>query len=91
MALSPFLWPVSDPPGIVFSLQGLAFLRIGPSGVLWRTRRISWDGFMAIEVGANRMTGLAWSPVDDEWVPFSVHLATGQVEGGSCFSFIDAR
>lgn len=77
------LWPISNPSGIVLSLQGLAFLRLDASGVLWRTRRISWDGFSQIELTDNRLMGVAWSPLDERWVPFSVNLATGRVQGGS--------
>jgi hypothetical protein len=28
--------------------QGLAFVRLGRSGVVWRTQRISWDGFQNV-------------------------------------------
>ena len=76
-------WPVNDPEGVIFSEQGLAFLRLGPRGILWRTRRISWDGFRHIELSEHALTGEAWSAIDDSWIPFSVDLRTGAVTGGA--------
>ena len=76
-------WPVNDPEGVIFSLQGLAFLRLGPSGILWRTRQISWDGFRHIELSEDALTGEAWSAIDDSWIPFGVDLHTGVVTGGA--------
>jgi hypothetical protein len=35
------VWQVAD--RLVYDLQGLAFVCIGKAGVVWRTRRISWD------------------------------------------------
>lgn len=74
-------WDVLD--GILLSRQSLAFLRVGPSGVCWHTRRLSWDGFDQIHISEKRLTGLAWSPVDDSFTPFSVDLLTGRADGGS--------
>jgi hypothetical protein len=77
------LWPVRDPNGFVLSLQGLAFLRVGPSGILWHTRRLSWDGFDKVRLSGETITGEAWSPIEDRWTPFEVNLATGASKGGS--------
>jgi len=76
-------WPVNDPEGVIFSLQGLSFLRLGPPGILWRTHRISWDGFRHIQLSKRTLTGEAWSAIDDSWIPFSVDLHTGVVTGGA--------
>ena len=76
-------WRVNDPEGLIFSLEGVAFLRLGPQGILWRTRRISWDGFRHIELSEHALTGDAWSAIDDSWVPFSADLHTGVVTGGA--------
>ena len=84
------LWPIREPDGFVMSRQGLAFLRLGPSGVLWRTRRLSWDGFDQIRLDESTLSGLAWNPLDDRWDPFTVDLATGASTGGS-FHFADAE
>lgn len=77
------LWTVSDPEGVVLSLQGLALLRISSEGIVWQTRRISWDGFAEVEVSSAEVTGVAWSPFSEAWVPFVVNLRTGQASGGS--------
>jgi hypothetical protein len=77
------VWQLSDPERLVFNNQGLAFVCIGRTGVVWQTRRISWDGFDKLRFEADRLIGRAWSPIGDRWLPFSVDLKTGLVEGGS--------
>ena len=76
-------WPVSNPEGFVYDDAGLSLLRVGPAGVLWHTRRISWDGFERITLEGDRLAGYSWSPIDDAWSPFTVDLTTGMVAGGS--------
>jgi hypothetical protein len=68
---------------LLLDCQGIALIRLGRTGVAWRTRRISWDGFQSIRVAEESVTGEAWSPIENRWLPFSVDLASGQVEGGS--------
>ena len=74
---------VNDPDGWVFSKQGLALARLGPEGLLWHTRRLSWDGFDKLEIGEKEIQGLAYSPFDDQWHRFRVDLRTGESTGGS--------
>lgn len=74
---------VHDPDGWVFGWQGLALFRFGPSGILWHTRRLSWDGLDDLRIVENEVHGLAWSPMDDQWQPFQVDLASGSSTGGS--------
>jgi hypothetical protein len=74
---------VRDPDGWIFSRQGLAFARLGPKGLMWHTRRLSWDGFDQLRVVRGNLSGLAWSPVDDRWHPFAVELDSGKSTGGS--------
>jgi len=57
---------VHNPQGWVFSRQGIALARLGPTGILWHTRRLSWDGLDQLEIVKDELRGLAWS---------SVHLA----------------
>ena len=73
---------VSDPDGWVFSRQGLALARLGPSGLIWHTRRLSWDGFDQLRIVGSELKGLAWS-LDDQWYAFTVDLRTGKSTGGS--------
>lgn len=75
------LWPVQG--GLILSRQGLAFLRLGRDGVLWHTRRLSWDGFQNVRIDGDRLTASAWSPGSDEWAECSVDLRTGAASGGS--------
>jgi len=63
--------------------QGLVFVRLGASGVVWRTPRISWDGFQNVRLESAQLAGEAWLPVEDRWLPFSIDLESGRVDGGS--------
>jgi hypothetical protein len=74
---------VQDPDGWIFSRQCLALARFGPEGLVWHTKRLSWDGFDQISIRQGEITGLAWSPMDEEWYPFQVDLFTGRSTGGS--------
>jgi hypothetical protein len=76
---------VRNPEGWVFSRQGLALARLESNGFMWHTRRLSWDGFDQLHISGEELRGLAWSPVDDKWCPFSVELKTGKSTGGSYF------
>jgi hypothetical protein len=68
---------------LVVNHQGIAFEAIGSSGTVWKTARISWDGFRNVRVAADEIVGEAWRPFGQEWVPFSVNILNGQVEGGA--------
>lgn len=75
---------------LIVSRQGLAFLRLGPAGVVWHTRRLSWDGFSDVHVTRTSIQGLAWSPLDEKWHPFAIDPETGQASGGS-FGDVDSE
>jgi hypothetical protein len=79
------LLEVQNPMGWIFSRQGIALARFSLEGLVWHTRRISWDGFDGLAVEKEKVTGLAWSPGDDRWSPFQVDLQTGATSGGSYF------
>jgi hypothetical protein len=68
---------------LILSRQGLAFLRFGPSGVVWHTRRLSWDGFDEVRIVDSYLYAVAWSAVEDRWIPCSVDLISGLSQGGS--------
>jgi hypothetical protein len=72
-----------DPSGWVLSRQGIALARLGPSGLMWHTRQLSWDGFDELRIAGNEVTGLGWSPIGDKWLPFRVDLHTGKSSGGA--------
>lgn len=73
---------------MVCDRQGLAFFRIGPAGLTWHTRRLSYDGFRDVALTTDRIVGLACG-LDDSWAPFEVDLATGSSRGGSVPKKID--
>ncbi len=55
----------------------------GPSGMLWLTDRLSWDGLKITEVTAQHVRGFAWDSPANREVPFIVDAETGKHEGGS--------
>jgi hypothetical protein len=77
------VWDIDGKGDLLFDNQGLELFRLGPSGIVWRSRRLSWDGFQGIRLEDEKVVGEAWSPIEDRWIPFSVDLATGRTEGGS--------
>ena len=62
--------------------NGLWFELLGAQSMIWRSRRISWDGMRDIRVHDLRLTGESWNP-NDFWVPFTLNLVDGSVIGGS--------
>lgn len=74
---------VQNPNGWVLSRQGIALARLGPGGLVWHTRRLSWDGFDQLRIEGNEVVGLAWSPFGDQWREFRVDLRTGKSSGGT--------
>jgi len=81
---------VQGPNGWVFSRQGLALARLGPDGLVWHRRRLSWDGFDRLKIEGDEVTGLAWSPFGDKWSAFRVELRTGRSFGGT-YSQLDSE
>lgn len=67
---------------LVLSEQGLCMCRLGPDGVVWRTRRLAWDGLRGLAVDGDAIVGEAWD-LPDLWVAVSVTLATGEATGGA--------
>ncbi|MDI1241523.1 MAG: hypothetical protein PSX80_06340 [bacterium] len=61
--------------------SSIDFEAIGPTGRLWRSRRISWDGIKDIKLNAETLTGEEWS-YEDIWIPFSLDINTGRHTGG---------
>jgi hypothetical protein len=39
--------------------NGLWFERLGANNLVWRTKRISWDGMRSIEITNNNLTGIS--------------------------------
>lgn len=55
----------------------------GPSGLLWLTDDLSWDGLKVTEVTAPMIRGTAWDSLANREVPFSVDIENGESKGGS--------
>lgn len=47
------------------------------------TPRISWDGMRNLERDVEAISGEAWDPMQNLWLPFRADLRSGEVEGGS--------
>jgi hypothetical protein len=77
------VWTLKDSDSLVLSRQGLAFARLGPTGIVWHTRQLSWDGFDKVRVDSRTISGMAWDAVNDCWRAFEVDLRTGAATGGS--------
>ena len=74
---------VPTKPLIVFESH-TDFEAIGPTGRIWRSNRISWDGLRNVVVQETELYGEAWS-YEDIWIPFKLNLDTGEHEGGARF------
>jgi len=70
-----------DLPALVFA-DTVRFEALGVEGVLWRSRRVSWDGMRDFRREGFVLRGEAWEP-SDRWYPFEVDLRSGNVAGGS--------
>lgn len=65
---------------VLFS-NGLWFELLGPSGLMWKTRRLSWDGMRNLQVLPSSVVGEGWC-FDETWHRFSVELSDGKATGG---------
>ena len=52
------------------------------NGVLWRTRRVSWDGIWDLRAENGRLCGKCWDALNDTEESFSIDVRTGDVVGG---------
>lgn len=68
---------------VMIVTNGLWFEALDAQGVVWRSRRFSWDGMRKVAKSGRILAGEAYDPVSDTWLPFRLHLDTGEVEGGS--------
>ena len=55
------------------------------SGLVWRSERISWDGFKDVTLNGDLVTGLSFDATDsnNEWKPFAFNIKTKEITGGS--------
>lgn len=50
--------------------------------VIWRSPRVSWDGFDDLKVDGHVLSGRAWDAPTDTFIPFEADLAARLVKGG---------
>lgn len=67
---------------IIFG-DGTNFLAYSSTGILWRSRRVSWDGVRSVTIKGNELVGEAWTPMGESWKPFAIDVISGVVRGGS--------
>jgi hypothetical protein len=77
--------PIWFDPGLqaFVASNGLWFEAFDGERVLWRSRRLSWDGIRNLARTERFVTGEAWNPMSEAWRPFRLDLSNGEVEGGS--------
>jgi hypothetical protein len=63
----------------------VSFLGLGPQGLVWKSQRISWDGFRGLAVDGAVLTGESWTPMDrnNPWIRFRLDITNGQHQGGA--------
>ena len=55
---------------------------IGAAGLLWESKRLSWEGVQLGEVADGKLHGSGWNMRTDRDVPFAIDLRTGEHTGG---------
>ena len=58
-------------------------IALGPTGIEWKTRRLSWDGLRISKVTQTTIHGFAWDSPNNGEVEFTVDLQTGYTQGGA--------
>lgn len=76
-------WVIPGEEDLLLSLQGISLARLGSQGLVWETRRISWDGLELVSINRGEVTGLAGDPTNSQPSPFRVDLLSGFATGGS--------
>jgi hypothetical protein len=83
-SLVQFVLSCQNPQSLIFS-DGVSLSALGAVGVLWRTRRLSWDEIRCLRLEGDKILGEA-SDLSDEWIPFEVDLRSGAATGGIDFA-----
>ncbi len=69
--------------GLLIFVDYVKLVAYGPSGFLWKTRRVSWDGIRLTGVTPECISGFGRDALRGTEVAFSVDVDTGRSEGGS--------
>ena len=78
------VYPLNGGKLLVMSLQDLRFEALGPNGLIWSTRRLSYDGFRNLVVTEEEICGEGWTYEGDCWLQFKVDVKSGRSDGGAC-------
>ncbi len=84
------LLPLRPVTGIVLNEQGGQAIFIGyhhvlvceASGELWQSERMSWEGVTVLTLKDGILYGTGWNMLEDEDIPFTLHLRTRVLTGG---------
>ena len=55
---------------------------IGSEGLLWESKKLSWEGVQPGEVRDGKLHGTGWDMMSDRDLPFTIDLRTGTHTGG---------
>lgn len=84
LPLRPVTQVLPAPEANLLILAGFHTLAaIGPTGLLWETARLTWEGLTLTAVRDNHLHGLGWDMRTDREFPFAVDLSTGLHTGGA--------
>lgn len=75
-------WYQPELHALIFS-DGLGFECFDDHRTLWRSPRISWDGIRNINCSGMMVTGEAYDPFSDSWLPMQLDLRAVKLTGGS--------
>jgi hypothetical protein len=83
LPLRPVTQVLAAPSANLILLAGFHHVAaIGPSGLLWESARLSWEGVTMTEVRGNHLHGTGWHMQSDRDLPFTLDLTTGDHTGG---------
>lgn len=68
--------------GIIVFANFTELAAYGPSGIKWRTKRLTWDGLKIVEVTDTSIRGQFWDIRSETIAEFVVDLETGTHQGG---------
>jgi len=72
-----------DKLSAIIVCNGLWFEAFDAQKVVWRSRRVSWDGVRSLKQSGSALVGEAFDAVTDQWLPFCLDLTKGDIQGGA--------
>jgi hypothetical protein len=83
LPLRPVTAVLAAPEANVILLAGFhTVAAISPTGLLWQSARLSYEGVTMSHVDNNTLHGLGWNLQTDRELPFTLDLTTGTHQGG---------